>query len=92
MFQYNYLWTFQGDGADSANGIFSTKDLAEKYIKEYSLSGMLIKLPLNVSVYQWAIDMGYFNPTKDYMKSSQFIQQFNSGYLEHYHYQDGKEV
>lgn len=53
---------------------------------------MLIKLPLNVSVYQWAIDMGYFNPTKDYMKSSQFIQQFNSAYLERYHYQDGKEV
>ena len=92
MSQYNYLWLFQGDGSDCANGIFTTKDLAEKYIKEYSLSGMLMKLPLNVSVYQWAIDMGYFNPTKDYMKSSQFIQQFNSAYLEHYHYQDGKEV
>lgn len=33
MSQYNYLWLFQGDGADCANGIFTTKDLAEKNIK-----------------------------------------------------------
>ncbi len=92
MTKYNYLWAFQGVGSDCTNGIFTSKELAIKYIKEYSLSGILIKLPLDVSIYQWAIDMGYFNPTKDYMKSSQFIQRFNSAYLEHYHFHNGNEV
>ena len=92
MSKHHFLWVFQGDNSDCINGIFSSKDLAELYIKEYSLTGILIKFPLDISVYQWTIAMGYFSPTKDYMRSSNFIQNFNSAYLEHYHFRDGNAL
>jgi hypothetical protein len=31
-----------------------------------------------------------FEPKKDYQKTSTFIQQFTSAYLEHYHYVNGQ--
>lgn len=84
-----WIWIFQGEGADCCNAVYEKKSDAEIYIKKFSLSGLLVKMPLNVSVYQWVIDCGYFSPTREYMTKPHFIQTFNSAYLEHYHYSNG---
>ena len=87
---FHWVWAFQGEGANTCIAIYTDKINAENYIKQYALSGILIKMPLNISIYQWAIESGYFSPHKDYMHTSSFIQKFNSAYLEHYHYVCGQ--
>lgn len=87
---YNkWVWIFQGEGTNNCNAIYEKKMDAEMFIKQFSLSGILIKMPLNISIYQWAINCGYFSPTREYMSQPRFVQNFNSAYLEHYHYSNG---
>ncbi|MCI9054119.1 MAG: hypothetical protein HFJ87_03105 [Muribaculaceae bacterium] len=87
-----YVWAFQGENALGVSGIYTSRETAELFIRKHSLSGILQKIPLNTSIYEWSIAMGYFVPSKEYMKSTGFIQQFSSAYLEHYHFRDGKII
>lgn len=51
---------------------------------------MLSSYPLDVGLYDWAIDKNYFEPKKEYQKESKFIEKFTSASLEHIHFEDGK--
>jgi hypothetical protein len=88
----DWIWIFQGDGGRSASAIFSDKLKAEAWISKYALSGMLEKMPVDKSTYDWAIKSGKFTPKKEYQKSAAFIQRFASAYLEHYHYENGENM
>jgi hypothetical protein len=86
----DFVWAFSSGVCASA--IFSGKEKAEAWIKKYALSGILEKMPLDKSVYDWTIEQGYFKPKRDDQKSASFIGAFTSAYLEHYHYENGQEV
>lgn len=71
------------------SGIFSKKELAEEWIKKYSLTGVLTLYPVNESVYDWAIRNGNFSPKKQEETTPDFIAGFSSASQIHFHYEDG---
>ncbi|OCG17922.1 hypothetical protein A9G09_01045 [Gilliamella sp. wkB292] len=88
----SFIWVFHGHEADFCSGVYSELEQAENFIKKNLLSGVLTKMPLNKSVYEWTTENGFFEPKTDYQHSSKFIQKFTSAYLEHHHYQDGERI
>ena len=84
-----WLWVFHGEGGSFCSAVFDERLRAETWIKENKASGMLSKMPLNTSVYDWVIANGHFTPMKEYQTKSAFIQNFTSACLEHHHYADG---
>lgn len=83
-----YVYVFVGEKAFIPAAIFSSFDDADQWIRKNKLNGSLNKMPLNISVYDWAIENDFFTPTKDYQKGSKFIQSFTSASMDHWHYDD----
>lgn len=84
------VWVFVGERNSLPSGVFSSKDSAESWISDHYLTGVLTSYPVDIGIYEWAIEKGYFNPTKEHHKSPDFIQNFSSANLEHYHYENGR--
>ena len=55
------------------------------------LLGVLTRMPLNMSAYDWATGAGHFVPRRDDQKTPRFIQRFSCASLEHGHYADGNK-
>ncbi len=87
-----YIYIFNGNGSSLPNAVFSSLKKAETWIKLHKLSGILAKYPINISVFDWAIDHQYFAPKNEFQQNAKKIQTFTSAYLEHYHYEDGKII
>lgn len=83
------IWVFNGERSVLPSGVFSSRGLAESWIAEHKLSGILTAYPLDQGAYQWAIQQGVFTPTEDYQQEAKFIGRFTSAALEHYHYENG---
>jgi hypothetical protein len=90
MSDLQHIWVFHGSGARFCSAVFSSKFLAEEWIRSNALSGMLTLYPINKSVYDWAIENGTFSPKKEHQTTPDFIQQFSSASQEHYHYENGE--
>ncbi|MDJ1493618.1 hypothetical protein QNI19_11800 [Cytophagaceae bacterium DM2B3-1] len=89
----NEIWIFSGTSQHTSfpSGVFSSKEEAEKNIRKYKLSGVLTKYPVDILVYDWALEEGFLEiRRKDEQTTPKFIQSFSSAHLEHYHYQDGE--
>lgn len=86
----NRVWVFQGSGSRNVSVCFSGKENAERWIRQYALSGLLTAYPIDQPVYDWAVQSQIIRPTKDEQQTAQFIQNFSSAHLEHYHYEAGK--
>jgi hypothetical protein len=86
----SWLWIFHGAGGGFSSALFSDRLKAEEWIRKYSLTGTLTKMPVDISVYDWAIENGKFKPKRDSQKTGEFIQHFTCGALEHYHYAEGE--
>jgi hypothetical protein len=84
------VWVFNGADWQFPSGVFSSRELAEEWITKYSLTGVLTKYPVDLSVYDWSIQKGFFQPKTDKDNSPGFIQRISSAYQEHYHYENGK--
>ena len=82
----NYIWLIQSSENLNVIGCFMRKHEAETYIFENNLKCMLTKYPINMSVYDWAIQNNFWQPKNDLQKNSKFRAKFNSAYLEHDHY------
>lgn len=80
-----FVWVFNGSGS-FPSGVFTTRDLAEAWIRKHRLKGTLTAYPLDVDVYDWVIEKSYFTPKHAYQATSEFIGQFSSAYQQHYHY------
>lgn len=85
------VWAFHGINARFISGVFESKTLAEKWISEHKLTGVLTEYPLNFGAYDWAVSLGYFTPKKDEHKTPEYIGKFSSASQDHYHYTDGQE-
>jgi len=83
------VWVFNGGCKGFPSGVFTTRELAEKWIGENHLSGILTKYHLNIGVYHWAIQQGFFEPKTEHQYQPNFIATFSSASQEHYHYEEG---
>lgn len=86
------VWVFKGSSNPFPSAVFSSQEQAQEWIRTYSLNGTLTAYPLDQGVYDWAVTNKYFTPKKEKHKSPSFIQNFSSGYQEHYHYENGKSL
>lgn len=80
-----FVWVFNGSGS-FPSGVFTSRDLAETWIRKHGLKGTLTAYPLDTGVYDWVIEKSYFTPKREDQKTPEFIGQFSSAYQEHYHY------
>ena len=87
----NEIWVFNGANGQFPSGVFSSQEQAEVWIAKYRLTGVLTQYPIDVGVYDWAIQSGFFKPKEEREKTSQFIQRFSSASQEHFHYEDGQK-
>ena len=83
------LWVFNGAGGRFPAGVFTAKELAERWIATHRLSGTLTAYPLDVGAYDWAVEAGLFTPKRDEHSSPEFIGTFTSASQEHFHYENG---
>ena len=54
------------------------------------LSGVLTLYPVDVGVYEWAIEAGLFSPKKPHEEEPPFIGGFTTASQPHHHYEDGR--
>jgi hypothetical protein len=85
------VWVFHGINGRFTSGVFDDKKIAEKWIFEQNLTGILTWYPINVGVYEWSIDNGHFAPKKEDHKTPEYIGKFSSASQEHYHYTNGRQ-
>ena len=50
---------------------------------------MLTRYPLDVGVYDWAIENGKFTPKKDKHRTLEFIAGLTTASMDHHHYENG---
>jgi hypothetical protein len=86
------VWVFHGEGGQFVSGVFTDKAKADIWINQYQLSGMLTPYPLDIGVYDWSLEKGYFEVKKEQQATAAFIQKFSSASQDHCHYQNGKQV
>jgi hypothetical protein len=86
----NRVWVFNGNRNQFPSAVFSGRALAEEWIRKNRLSGTLTAYPLDLSVYEWVIGQGYWLPKTEDHRHRDYIANFSSAYLEHFHYEDGQ--
>lgn len=84
-----WVWLFHGESAFTVSGVFTSREKAESWIRQYGLSGILTRMPMDVSAYAWAVREGVFTPKQPSQESGKFVGGFTSASLEHYHYENG---
>jgi hypothetical protein len=84
------VWLFSGISSQFPSAVFRTREAADAWIRRHGVSGVLTAYPLDLGVYDWAVDHGFFKPKRDEQRGPIFIQRFSSAYQEHYHYDEGR--
>ncbi|MEM5290651.1 hypothetical protein ACFQ3P_04410 [Paraburkholderia sabiae] len=85
------IWIFSGAGGNFPSGVFLDFEEAKGWIARNRLTGVLTLYPINIGVYEWAIEKQFFDPIKDAQKTPEFIGRFSCASMEHLHFEDGKE-
>jgi hypothetical protein len=83
------VWVFNGASGQFPSAVFSSKERADEWIRAHHLTGVLTAYPVDISVYDWAIQRGHFRPKKEIHSSPEFIQKFSSATQDHSHYREG---
>lgn len=86
----NYVFVFIGDGALLPSGMYEKYDDAMDWVKKNKLSGSLHRLPVNVGLYDWALEKGFFEAKQDHQKTARFIERFQCASVDHWHIEDGE--
>ena len=83
------VWIFKGNGNNPfPSAVFSSVAKAEIWIKQHKLSGTLTQYPIDIPVFDWAVEKEYFTPTDNH-KNAKTIGNFSSASQTHFHYTDG---
>ena len=85
------IWVFNGATARFPSGVFLSLENAKAWIKKNKLSGILTKYPIDIGVYDWAVQNNFFSPNNEKQKLPSFIGSFTCASMEHYHFLDGEE-
>lgn len=83
-----FVYVFNGNRF--AGGVFTSQDLADAWIQKHALTGMLTKYPLDIGVWEWAIEAGKFSVKREKDSSPEFIASFTTAGMDHWHYEDGR--
>ncbi len=81
------VWIFNGNRNHFPSAVFTERRLAEDWIRRNQLEGTLTAYPLDISVFEWAIERGYFTPKKAEHTSADFIANFSSASQDHDHFE-----
>lgn len=87
----DFLWIFNGANARFPAAIFSSPEKARAWINKGKLSGVLTQYPVDIGVYDWAIENEIFKVTDEKHKTAQFIEKFTCASMEHFHFENGNE-
>jgi hypothetical protein len=82
----NSVWVYNYPSARFPCAVFDTAENAHSWIMKNKISGTLTCYPINMSVYDWAIENQIFTPQKKSHSERKFIGSFTSASQEHYHY------
>lgn len=83
------VFVFSGEGGRFPSGVFSTRESAESWIAQWSLTGLLTEYVLDTPAYELSIARGSCEPSKPHHRSSDFIGKFAGGEV-HWHYEQGR--
>jgi hypothetical protein len=84
------VWVFNGAQSFFPSGVFTTRELAESWIRVRHLTGTLTEYPLDVGMFDYKTSKGLFTPKKEEHTTALFIGMFTGGGIDHFHYEDGK--
>ncbi len=87
--EIQWIWVFNGKTNHFPSAAFTQRHLAETWIRENKLTGVLTAYPLDISVYDWTIQNNYFKPKTEKHTAPEFIGNFSSGHQDHEHYYKG---
>ncbi|WP_210244312.1 DUF7710 domain-containing protein [Methylosinus sporium] len=79
------VWVFNGNSSRFPSAIFVSKDKAMQWASEKGLAGTLTKYPVDIPLYDYAIENGWFKPKSEKHCSSEFIGNFSSASQDHIH-------
>ncbi len=91
-FQEPFIYVFIGVDAGFPTAVFNSMGEMELFIGQNKLTGIVNKMPVGISLYDWAIQKEFFKPKRDYQKEAKFIQSFSCASMEHWHFEDGEKV
>ncbi|WP_089605142.1 DUF7710 domain-containing protein [Acinetobacter piscicola] len=86
------VFLFQAENASYTSAVFSSYKLAQTWVYENGLSGVIMEYPLDVSSYDWSISKNYFKVKSPIDKSPVFIGSFVSTYQLQWHFQHGRFI
>ena len=86
-----FIWIIQANKSRNIVGCFETQQAAEAFIHLHKIPCILQKIPVNIAIYDWVIQQGYWQPKYESQKTTPFIAQFNSAYLQHEHYYSSED-
>jgi hypothetical protein len=86
------VWVFIGGEIGKTSGVFTSKAIAEEWIAKHLLSGTLRAYPLNMGVYDWAVNEGIFKPRGEFECSPLFIAGYVTASQHYYVYENGKSL
>jgi hypothetical protein len=79
------VWVFNGNSNRFPSAVFLSKDRALKWAREKRLVGTLTRYPVDIPLYDYAIENGWFEPKSEKHFSSEFIGNFSSAAQDHVH-------
>jgi hypothetical protein len=90
MLPEKHVWIFNGPGARFPAGAFTSRGLAEEWIRARRLSGVLTAYPLDEGVFDWAMRHDLVTGrARGRGDDPVFVGAFSSATQEHYHYENG---
>ena len=87
--QEQSVWVFLGERAHWPSGVFTSRETAVSWIARHRLTGMITQSPVDVGVYDWAVQKGAFRPGTPGHAEPDFIGGFTTAAQEHAHFTDG---
>lgn len=85
------VWVFTGAKGRFPSGVFREKSAALRWITKHRLTGTLTRYPLDIGVYDWAIENQLFKAKHDGHETPEFIARFTTASQDHYHFEDGDQ-
>lgn len=85
------VWVFRGPRLSPGfpGAVFSELARAEAWIARVSASGTLLRYPVDVGVYEWAVATGRYAPRDGADELPEFVESFSSARQEQRHYHRG---
>jgi hypothetical protein len=86
-----HVWIFNNSKGMFPGGVFTTLEIAEKWIFVNKLTGVLTQYPLDVGSYDWAKANGLVSEKLARKVTGDFVGSFSSASFLHFHYEKGEK-